>query len=189
LSEKRNPKKGNKKTAAGKAASTASPANSPIDVGLLAQIVELMAANDLNTVDVRNGDRRVILKRGAVSGPVQVVQAPMGSAPLMAPGGIAGASAGALNAPSAPATSEDESKLLRITSPMVGTFYAAAKPGEKPFVTVGSTVSDETDVCLIEAMKNFMPVPAGCRGTITKVLLQDGEPVQFGTTLFLVKPS
>jgi biotin carboxyl carrier protein len=72
---------------------------------------------------------------------------------------------------------------------MVGTFYAASKPGEKPLVSVGSSVTEESEVCLVEAMKNFMPVPAGCRGTIAKVMVQDGEPVQFGTTLFLVTPS
>lgn len=158
-----------------------------MDIDLLEQIVELMSANDLNTVDVRNGDRRIILKRGAASpGPVHYVQ------PASVPQAFAGATPNASGPASAstPATApvEDESKYLRITSPMVGTFYAASKPGEKPLVAVGSNVVEDTDVCLVEAMKNFMPVPAGCRGTIAKVMVQDGEPVQFGTTLFLVSP-
>ena len=72
---------------------------------------------------------------------------------------------------------------------MVGTFYAAPKPGEKPFVSVGSRRDEETEVCIIEAMKDFNTIKAECRGTIAKVLVQDGEPVEFGTTLFLVKPS
>lgn len=181
MSEKRKPKKGSK----GARVSSA-PANSPIDVDLLAQIVELMAANDLNTVDVRNGDRRVILKRGAVTGPVQVVQAPMAHAPSMAPG--PGAAASAVAPPNRPAA-EDESTFLRIKSPMVGTFYASPKPGEKPFVSVGAVVSEETDVCIIEAMKTFNNIKAECRGTIARILVQDGHPVEFGTTLFLVKPS
>lgn len=187
MSEKRNPKKGKNKSAAapGKAASSA---NSPIDVGLLAQIVELMAANDLNTVDVRNGDRRVILKRGAVTGPVQVVQAPMmPAAQSVHPGAVAGSAVPSAT-PSGPA-SEDESAFLRIKSPMVGTFYASPKPGEKPFVSVGSEVSEDTDVCIVEAMKTFNNIKAECRGTIARVLAQDGQPVEFGTTLFLVKPS
>jgi acetyl-CoA carboxylase biotin carboxyl carrier protein len=177
LSEKRNPKKKAK-------ASTKGPsAGGPIDVDLLAQIVQLMSANDLNTVDVRNGDRRVILKRGAVS-PAQFAMPASVPHPMLPAAPLAGATPGPVANPA-----EDESKYLRVTSPMVGTFYAASKPGEKPLVTVGSAVTEETDVCLIEAMKNFMPVPAGCRGTIAKVLVQDGEPVQFGTTLFLVTPS
>lgn len=182
MSEKRNPKKGSKKT--GKAAA---PASSPIDVDLLAQIVELMTANDLNTVDVRNGDRRVILKRGAVSAPVQVLHAPIAPAPSIPPGAVAAASTVAPQ--SSAHAGEDESAFLRIKSPMVGTFYASPKPGEKPFVSVGAAVNEETDVCIVEAMKTFNNIKAECRGTIARILVQDGHPVEFGTTLFLVKPS
>ncbi|HSU65490.1 MAG TPA: acetyl-CoA carboxylase biotin carboxyl carrier protein [Tepidisphaeraceae bacterium] len=182
MSEKRNPKKARPQ---GKAAST--PANSPIDFGLLAQIVELMSANDLNTVDVRDGDRRVILKRGAPNAPIQMVQAPsvMAQAPAAPP--VAPASAG--GSPASGSASADESSYHKITSPMVGTFYASPKPGEKAFVTVGSTVNEETDVCIIEAMKTFNNIKAECRGTISRIVVQDGQPVEFGTVLFLVKPS
>ena len=159
------------------------PANSPIDFGLLAQIVELMSANDLNTVDVRDGDRRVILKRGAAGGPIQMVQA----APSYAPAPALTPAVQA-TAPSA-ATSDDESKLLKIVSPMVGTFYSSPKPGEKAFVTVGAAVSEDSDVCIIEAMKTFNNIKAECRGTIARILVTDGHPVEFGTVLFLVKPS
>jgi acetyl-CoA carboxylase biotin carboxyl carrier protein len=72
---------------------------------------------------------------------------------------------------------------------MVGTFYAAPKPGEKPFVSVGASINEDTDVCIIEAMKTFNNIKAECRGTIVRILVQDGHPVEFGTVLFLVKPS
>lgn len=180
MSEKRN----NKKPAKSSAKAAPPPANSPIDFGLLAQIVELMSANDLNTVDVRDGDRRVILKRGAAGAPIQMVQAPAHFASPSSPGASTSAGASA----SAP-LADDDSKLLRITSPMVGTFYAAPKPGEKAFVTVGTAVNEETDVCIIEAMKTFNNIKAECRGTIARILVQDGHPVEFGTVLFLVKPS
>jgi acetyl-CoA carboxylase biotin carboxyl carrier protein len=178
LSEKRASKKPPKP--AGKA--TTKSANSPIDFGLLAQIVDLMSANDLNTVDVRDGDRRVILKRGAAGAPVQFVQAPTSQASVSPP---AVASTGAV--PGVPAVDE-ESKFLRITSPMVGTFYSAPKPGEKAFVNVGSAVNEDSDVCIVEAMKTFNNIKAECRGTIARILVQDGHPVEFGTVLFLVKP-
>ena len=71
---------------------------------------------------------------------------------------------------------------------MPGTFYRAAKPGEKPFVKVGSEVDEQTDVCIIEAMKMFNPHQAGVRGTVQKVCVEDGKPVEYGTVLFLVKP-
>ena len=153
-----------------------------MDVNLLAQIVDLMASADLNTVDVRDGDRRVILKRGAVTGPVQMVAAPQHGAAPSAP------------QPKSAATSSEESAaesdagLNKIVSPMVGTFYAAAKPGEKPFVSVGSRVTEDTDVCIIEAMKTFNNIKAETHGTVARILVQDGQPVEFGTVLFLVKP-
>jgi acetyl-CoA carboxylase biotin carboxyl carrier protein len=71
---------------------------------------------------------------------------------------------------------------------MVGTFYAAPSPDSKPFVSVGSSVDEETEVCSIEAMKNFMPIKAETRGTIAKILATNGQTVQYGTPLFLVKP-
>jgi acetyl-CoA carboxylase biotin carboxyl carrier protein len=71
---------------------------------------------------------------------------------------------------------------------MVGTFYAAPKQGEKPYVSVGSAVNEETDVCIIEAMKVFNVIKAEVNGTIAKVLIQDGQPVEHGTVMFLVKP-
>jgi acetyl-CoA carboxylase biotin carboxyl carrier protein len=182
LSEKRTTKKAHKPPAK----TSAAPANSPIDFGLLAQIVELMSTNDLNTVDVRDGDRRVILKRGAVSGPIQMVQAPTAFAP---PAQQAAPLPGGSSAPPAPAATQDENRYHKITSPMVGTFYASPKPGEKAFVAVGSVVNEDSDVCIIEAMKTFNNIKAECQGTIARILVQDGHPVEFGTVLFLVKPS
>ncbi len=160
-----------------------------MDVGLLEQIVSLMAANDLNTVDVRDGDKRVILKRGAVQYPsiapgaspglyasMQLAPHPAQANPAL-PGGT-GASAPV----------NDDANLIAIKSPMVGTFYSAATPEAKPFVSVGTRVDDETDVCIIEAMKVFNNIKAETRGTIARVLLNNGETVEFGQTLFLVKP-
>src|SRR3954463_3323828 len=100
-----------------------------MDVALLQQIVKLMAANDLNTVDVRDGDRRIILKRGAAAGPV-VMSMPMATAPAAGRVGMgsqmgkarAGGGAGA-TAPSPPV--DEEASYKAIKSPMVGTFYAA----------------------------------------------------------------
>ena len=84
---------------------------------------------------------------------------------------------------------EDESaKLLEIKSPMVGTFYTAPSPDAKAFVTLGSIVSEETDVCVIEAMKVFNNVKSECKGTIAKILVNNGQAVEFNQVLFLVKP-
>ena len=164
----------------GNGGGSSAPEGSPMDVDLLQQIVKLMAANDLNTVDVRDGDRRIILKRGAPSGPV-VMSMPTMTAPAASLGGGGTAAA--------PPPVDEEAGLKPIKSPMVGTFYAAPAPDAKPFVNVGSKVDEETDVCVIEAMKVFNNIKAEIRGTIAKILVASGQAVEFGQTLFLVKPA
>ncbi len=79
--------------------------------------------------------------------------------------------------------------LATIDSPMVGTFYAAPNPDSPPFVNVGSTVDAETVVCLVEAMKIFNEIKAECSGTIEKVMVSNGESVEFGQPLFKVRSS
>src|SRR5947207_2817762 len=165
-----------------------------MDLHLLEQITRLMKDNDLNTVDVRDGDKRVILKRGGVIAPggspgfaaVPQHYAPsVGHAP---PPGLASGAGGASSTLGAGAGAES-ADFVPINSPMVGTFYSAATPDAKPFVAVGSEVDEETDVCIIEAMKVFNNIKAEMRGTIAKVLVENGETVEFGQTLFLVKPA
>ena len=159
----------------------APPTGSPMDVGMLEQLVRLMSTNDLNTVEVRDGDRRVVLKRGAATHVTY-------SAPV--PPASAGPASGATSAHSAPAAATDDTAgLTPIKSPMVGTFYSAATPDAKAFVQVGSTVDEETDVCIIEAMKVFNNIKAECRGSIAKILVTNGQTVEFGQVLFLVKPA
>ena len=158
-----------------------------MDVGLLQQIVDLMSTNDLNTVDLRDGDKRVILKRGPAAPTVGYPYPPQyaPAAPAAAP---AAAAAQPAAAESAPTAASEDADLVPITSPMVGTFYARSSPDAKPFVTVGSKVDEDTDVCIIEAMKVFNNIKAETRGTIAKVLVEDRATVEFGTVLFLVKP-
>ena len=156
-----------------------------MDVVLLEQIVKLMSANDLNTVDVRDGDRRVILKRGPAALERGFAAMPMHYAPSPQ---SAHATAPASPAASAAPAGED-ANLVPVKSPMVGTFYAASSPDAKPFVSVGTTVDEETDVCVIEAMKVFNNIKAETRGTIAKILVTNGQTVEFGQTLFLVKPA
>jgi acetyl-CoA carboxylase biotin carboxyl carrier protein len=147
-----------------------------------------MAANDLNTVDVRDGGKRVILKRGAAfvapnasSGGYAFPHMAPASHPTSAhPPGLA---SGAIKE-----AADDDAGLTAIKSPMVGTFYAAPSPDAKPFVAVGTRVDDDTDVCVIEAMKVFNNIKAETAGTIAKILVSNGQTVEFGQTLFLVKP-
>ena len=183
MSEKKTVKKKSKTSTAGASASR-SAATGPMDVEFLQQIVKVMSANDLNTVDLRDGDRRVVLKRGVEAGPTYMTsgpamqyapQAPAASPPSSSTGG-----------PTSPP--DDTAGLVPIKSPMVGTFYAKPSPDAKPFVAVGSTVDEDTDVCVIEAMKVFNNIKAETRGTIARILVAEGQTVEFGTVLFFVKP-
>jgi acetyl-CoA carboxylase biotin carboxyl carrier protein len=193
----------NNKRKTGKSKSSSLPASSasskgraggsgsPMDVDLLEQIVKLMASNDLNTVDVRDGDKRVILRRGAQFVAAHGSAGVYASAPQAAPASHApspGLASGAASGAGGASGADDDAGLTPIKSPMVGTFYAAPSPDAKPFVSVGSRVDEETDVCVIEAMKVFNNIKAECRGSIAKVLVNNGETVEFGQTLFLVKP-
>lgn len=149
------------------------PASSPMNLGMLEQLVKLMSENDLNTVDLREGSNRVILKRGAAHSPAPA--APGAATPPAPP------------ASTAPAADPDAG-LIPIKSEMVGTFYTSPGPDQKAFVQVGSVVAEDTDVCIVEAMKVMNHCTAGVRGTIAKVVAQNGKSVEYGQTLFLVKP-
>ena len=190
-----NNKKTTRKRSAGRGASkkhenNAPTSGSPMDVRVLEQIVKLMSANDLNTIEVRDGDRRVILKRGADvvthAGSAGFYASPASHAP--SPGLASGAATGSPASTTSTPAVTDEANQLTIKSPMVGTFYSSPSPEAKPFVSVGTTVDEETDVCVIEAMKVFNNIKAECRGTIAKILVTNGQTVEFGQPLFLVKP-
>jgi acetyl-CoA carboxylase biotin carboxyl carrier protein len=145
-----------------------------MDLSLLERIVKLMQANDLTVVDLREGDLRVTLQRGPAGNIVQSAL-PQMTFPGAPP-------------PQPAAQVVEEDKYREIKSPMVGTFYSAPSPDAKAFVSVGSKISDDTDVCVIEAMKVFNNVKAECSGTIAKILVTNGQVVEFGQVLFLVKP-
>lgn len=132
-----------------------------------------MVENDLSELDIRDKDQAVALKRslGVAQGPVVTHAAPAPSA---------GSSGGE------PAKDDG---LLTIESPMVGTFYARPNPESDNFVKVGAAVGPDTVVCLIEAMKVFNEVQAGVSGTIERMLVENGDPVEFGQKLFLVRPN
>lgn len=156
------------------------------DLDKLQQLVEMMEKHDLREVQLRRGDQQWKLKRG----PQEVVHAvPMGGHYASPPPPMAHAPAPSVSAPAAaaPAKSGDEG-LIQVKSPMVGSYYSSPQPGEPAFVKVGDRVKNESVVCLIEAMKFFNPVKAECTGTIAKILVKDGDAVEYGQVLFLVQP-
>ncbi|MCH2150770.1 MAG: acetyl-CoA carboxylase biotin carboxyl carrier protein [Phycisphaerales bacterium] len=152
-----------------------------------------MVENELTEIDLKDEKETVSLRREGSQAPVVQVS-PTPSAPPAAPApAMASAPAPAPTAPAAAPASEpspaDTSNLEQITSPMVGTFYSAAKPESPAFAKVGDTVTADTTVCIVEAMKIFNEIKAEQSGVIEKVLVSNGDSVEFGQALFLVRPA
>lgn len=91
-------------------------------------------------------------------------------------------------APAAPSANVDDPSLVKITSPMVGTFYSSPSPDQPAYVKVGDKVDEESIVCIVEAMKLFNEIEAEVKGEIVEVLVQNEQLVEYGQPLFLVKP-
>lgn len=166
-----------------------SSASDNFDLAKLRELIAMMAAHGVTEVDLQGGDHRWRLRRG----PREVHMAPAYSAPMPAPmfaqtgpGPATGPVSGGAPAPSGPAPAPVKEG-IPIASPTVGTFYTAAAPGDEPFVSIGSKVTKETIVCIIEAMKVFNQIPAEVNGTIIDILVKNGDAVEFGQPLFLVK--
>lgn len=153
-----------------------------VDLKKLRELVKLMVDNEIAEVDLQDETEHIKLKRGAEGQPVMVTPQP-----LAAPAPVAAAPAAP--AAAAPAAAPVDDGLVDITSPTVGTYYSSSSPDAKPFVSAGSKVSDDTVVCIIEAMKVFNEIKAEVRGTIEKVLVENGQAVEFGQPLFKVKPN
>ncbi len=154
-----------------------------LDIEKIRQLVEMMIANDLVEISLRDGDVEVKLRRPTAATaegvPVVTAQTMAGSAVPVVPGALSGAGA---------AAETDDTELVEIKSPMVGTFYFAPDPDSPPFVQVGSRVSQSTVVCIVEAMKVFNEIKAEVSGAIEKVLIKNEQPVEYGQPMFLVRP-
>jgi acetyl-CoA carboxylase biotin carboxyl carrier protein len=154
------------------------------DIERVRQIIELMEQHDLSEVDLEQGDEKIKLKRG-VAAPVYAA-APM-VAPAPGPPQAHAAVAQAAAASAAATSAADTTGTVTINAPMVGTFYCRANPDSEPFVKVGDRVTDETIVCIVEAMKVFNEIPAECSGKIVEILINDQETVDFGKPMFRVQ--
>lgn len=156
-----------------------------MDIKEIKQIIELMNENELTHFHLERDGNKVKMKKGA---DLATLQQALSAAQLVAPAPVAAAPVAA--AATTDAASDGDALPageVEITSPMVGTFYQAADPAAPAFADVGSDVSDNTIVCIIEAMKVMNEINAEVKGTITKVLVENGTPVQFGEPLFRVK--
>jgi len=149
-----------------------------LDLKDIKAIIDLMKKNDLSVFEMEKDGFRLKLQKGAGEQTVFSSPAPAAPAPVVTAPGTAAAPASEATASSA---------LTDIVSPMVGTFYRAGSPETPAFVDVGKEVSEETVVCIIEAMKVMNEIKAETKGVIAEIVAENGKPVQFGQVLFRVK--
>jgi acetyl-CoA carboxylase biotin carboxyl carrier protein len=155
-----------------------------MDLKLIRNLVRIMERGDVCELEVADepSGLRVHLKRGTqglgAQAPVMVMQGSAVAAPL------SGAPEGADDGDESPSRAAG---VEEVTSPMVGSFYRGSSPESDPFVSVGATVGDESVVCIIEAMKVMNEIHAEMSGEVVEILVEDGEPVEFGQPLFLIK--
>jgi acetyl-CoA carboxylase biotin carboxyl carrier protein len=151
-----------------------------MDLKEIERILELMRQHDLVEVELSDPEKGLHLKLKK-AGPV------MDSHPVAAP--LMAVPAPAAPAAGAPAASpvEKDPRLVEVPSPMVGTFYRAASPDSDPFAEVGRRITEETVICIIEAMKVMNEIKAEIAGEVVEILVQNGEAVEFGQPLFLIR--
>lgn len=156
-------------------------------------ILKLIDESKFDYFQLEVGDLKITVSKGE---PIPVSASPRGAPVSQSPNATVIEAPKATATPAPPqqtAAANIEAKaaaegLLTITAPLLGTFYVAPEPGAPPFVQVGTAITDDTTVGLIEVMKVFNSVRANVKGTVTQVVAQNGQFVEYGQTLFLVKP-
>lgn len=151
-----------------------------MDLRKLKTLIDLVQQSDIAELEITEGEEKVRISRfGGATAPVMMTHAPQ---PMMQMPAAEVAEAAAPVAEAPPA--EPEGHIVK--SPMVGTFYRSAAPGSKPFVEVGSPIKSGETVCIIEAMKLLNEIEADADGVIKAILVENGQPVEYGQPLFLI---
>jgi len=154
-----------------------------MDLRKVKTLIDLVQQSGISELEIQEGEERVRISRGPIA---YATGAPQIVAPVVFPAASAAPADWAPATPKATAVpAEPHSHVLK--SPMVGTFYRASAPGGKPFVDVGQTVTANDAVCMIEAMKLLNEIEAGADGVITEILVENGQPVEYGQPLIRIE--
>ena len=159
-----------------------------MDLRKLKTLIDLVSESNVSELEITEAEGKVRIVKGGGSMP-QVVAAPAvvaaSAAPL--PGPMAPAAAAPAAMPAAGAVVAEAPTGHLVKSPMVGTFYRSASPGAKSFVEIGAQVKEGDTICIIEAMKILNEIEADKSGTVTKVLVENGQAVEYGQPLFVIE--
>ena len=157
-----------------------------MDIRKVKKLIELLEESGVSEIEIKEGEESVRISRHP-TGTMHTISTPMAySTPAAAVGSATGAAAGtiaAMTASPAPTHSPDQI----VTAPMVGTFYSAPAPGAKAFVEIGSEVKPGDVLCIIEAMKMMNQIESDKAGRVVSILVKNGDPVEFGQTLFVIE--
>lgn len=156
-----------------------------MDLRKLKTLIDLVAESDIAELEVTEGESKVrIVKSSAIAQNQMVMMQPQAIPQYHAPAPAGAAPVAAAAAPVAAAAAEPTGHVVK--SPMVGTFYRSSAPGAPAFVEVGAVVKEGDTLCIIEAMKLLNEIDADKAGTITQILVENGQPVEFGQPLFVI---
>lgn len=157
-----------------------------MDLRKLKTLIDLVSESNISELEITEADGKVrIVKADPQAAMVQTVYAPAPAPIALAPASLVQAPVAAAPAAEAPAPAAPAGHPVK--SPMVGTFYRSASPGGKPFVEVGDTVKEGDPICIIEAMKIMNEIDADRAGTVTRVLCENGQAVEFGQPLVVIE--
>ena len=152
-----------------------------MDLRKLKKLIDLVQESGIGEIEITEGEEKVRISRQLAAQPM--LMASPGMQPMMAASAMPAAAPAAAPAPAAPA--EPTGHALK--SPMVGTFYRAPSPGAPSFAEVGQSVSKGQTLCIIEAMKLLNEIESDVAGTIKAILVENGQPVEYGQPLFLIE--
>ncbi|MDZ4356766.1 MAG: acetyl-CoA carboxylase biotin carboxyl carrier protein [Variovorax sp.] len=153
-----------------------------MDLRKLKTLIDLVSESNISELEITETEGKVRIVKGGGAAPVQYVQT-LAAAPAVAAPAVAGAAAPAAGAPAVEAAPAGHA----VKSPMVGTFYRSSSPGAAAFVEIGSKVNEGDTVCIIEAMKILNEIEADKSGTITQILGENGQAVEYGQPLFIIE--
>jgi acetyl-CoA carboxylase biotin carboxyl carrier protein len=156
-----------------------------LDIRKVKKLIELLEESGIAEIEIKEGEEAVRISRMPTGGFMTHMQAPMMQAPVATIAAPAAAAPAASAAPAAPAARHANEHV--VAAPMVGTFYASATPGAKPFIEIGSEVKEGQVLCIIEAMKMMNQIESDKSGKVTAIMATNGDPVEFGQPLFVIE--
>jgi len=155
-----------------------------MDIRKVKKLIELLDESGIAEIEITEGEESVRISRYAKDAPT-VYNAPA-LAPMPVPAAAASPVEAPVAAPAAPPAPEPEEEGYLVNAPMVGTYYASSSPGAAPYVQVGDRVNEGDTLCIIEAMKMMNQIEADVGGVIKSIRVQNGEPIEYGQTLFVI---